>query len=77
MYRSIPAHKQTDPAKAPGQAVNPVGQTESALLRRPKSGTLAEYIESIKAAEQAEHARVLTACALFKAASRRMVKESA
>lgn len=24
MYRSTPAHKQTDPAKAPGQIVNPV-----------------------------------------------------
>lgn len=75
MHPSIPAHKQTDPAKRPGQIVNPVGQPQQP--RTPKSGTLAEYIAGIQAAEQAEYARQVTACALFKASARRLVEASA
>ena len=40
---SAPAHKQTDPAKAPGQIVNPVGE--------PAPGTLAEYVAQQRVAD--------------------------
>lgn len=48
MYRSVPAHNQTDPAKLPGQVRNPIPMTDQEVYRMmnptPIPGTLGEYL---------------------------------
>ncbi len=60
---SVPAQHQTDPAKAPGQQVNPVTPTPRAVR-----GSLGEVIDRMQQREAAS--------ALFHAAANRLCEAS-